>query len=229
MLIVIMESEIINKVYDILQDEDIWFTTKLDPTFASPSVHYDLDEYGYLTERGIKQVEKDVNSYIGDGAVDVNDAISIWLDECLQLGMLDYKDNLVTKFEPKPVVDQINAYKAVTESVKQRLEEENIKSKELITNTIQSKDFDADSNQGKIVLRTSKLFTALSDAGYDVLVGIDNGDTTSTVILGDTGAQASITIDNDNSPLKIFVSGNFEITQDVLKTLNTLKSTIVDI
>ena len=47
----------------------------------------------------------------------------------------------------------------------------------------------------------------------------DNGDSQSTILLGQQGAQIEITINNATSPLKAFVSGNFEINNDNLTIL----------
>ena len=96
---------------------------------------------------------------------------------------------------------------------------ENNKSLNLISSKLTDSDFDADSESGQIVLRTSELFNSLSDSGYDVQVAFDNGDSQSTILLGQQGAQIEITINNATSPLKAFVSGNFEINNDNLTIL----------
>ena len=108
------------------------------------------------------------------------------------------------------------------ENVKRRLKEENNKSANLISQMIQDKNFDADSNAGKIVLRTSELFNALSDKGYDVQVAFDNGESTSAVLLGEQGGQVIITITDSQQPLKAFASGNFEINNDNTDIMNNI-------
>ena len=108
------------------------------------------------------------------------------------------------------------------ENVKRRLKEENNKSANLISQMIQDKDFDADSNAGKIVLRTSELFNALSEKGYDVQVAFDNGESTSAVLLGEQGGQVIITITDSQQQLKAFASGNFEINNDNTAIMNNI-------
>ena len=103
-----MESnEIISLVICKLKDEDLWFTQKTDPTWGNPSHYYKLDEYGEPVESAVKEIVKEVNSYIGDGAVDIEDAIDIWVQEALADYRIAYSSSLVTKFKDNPVVDGI--------------------------------------------------------------------------------------------------------------------------
>lgn len=97
-------------VLDELNKNDMWFTTKADPTAEEASSYYKLDEYGEPTEATVKKIEKEVNSLIGDGAVYIEDAVELWVNDALVDCKIDYKDNLVTQFEDKPVVDNIEAY-----------------------------------------------------------------------------------------------------------------------
>lgn len=108
-----MDEENINimeLVLDTLNRDDLWFTQKTDPTYQEASSYYELDEFGDPTEKTIKKIEKEVNSLIGDGAVDIIDAIELWKNDQIAEFRLDFRDNLVTKFELKPVVDNIKAY-----------------------------------------------------------------------------------------------------------------------
>ena len=108
-----MDEENINimeLVLDTLNRDDLWFTQKTDPTYQEASSYYELDEFGDPTEKTIKKIEKEVNSLIGDGAIDIIDAIELWKNDQIAEFRLDFRDNLVTKFEPKPVVDNIKAY-----------------------------------------------------------------------------------------------------------------------
>ena len=350
-------QEFINYIYDILNNQDIWFTTKNDPTFVEPAYYYDMNEFGVLTNKGKKQVENDVKSYIGDGACDLQEAIELWIQESLAECRLDYKTQLRTKFKTKSVVDNISAYPVflkesfsksdinsivkditkilvskifnkmpitfattptvdtkynntfislkytildknanmtdlfnlafslndnelrkytesniriaratayidrfkktdvpfievqifeadepietqgeVISSVVQpktesrvRLHEENSKSSKLIADTLQAANFDAESNQGKIVLRTSKLFTKLSSDGFDVSVEIDNGQTQSTIQIGNTGAEVIITVMNDTDKFTPYVSGNYELTKDVIDMLTKIMNSVSQI
>lgn len=109
-------DKILEMLYAALNDQDIWFTTKKDPTFAEASSYYKLDEFGNLSKEAQKQVAKDINSYIGDGALDIIEAIDMWINDNLNAYKIAYKDNLVTKFKQAPVVDNIDAYEVKLES-----------------------------------------------------------------------------------------------------------------
>ena len=113
-----------------------------------------------------------------------------------------------------------------TENVQRRLNEENNKSQNIISNMFQSKDFDADSKSGQIVMRTSNLFNTLSDKGYDVQVAFDNGESTNTILLGQQGGQLKITINDTNTPLRAFTDGSFELTEDNIKILDDISKEI---
>lgn len=113
-----------------------------------------------------------------------------------------------------------------TESVKTRLREENNKSLELIGQMLQQDDFDANSNEGKIVVKTSELFNKLSDKGFDVQVNFDNGDSQSTILLSKQGGSVNITINNANDPLRAYTSGSFEVNNDTLKVLEDVQDVL---
>lgn len=215
------ENTIIQMLLNKMLEEGLWFTTKNDPTYEEASSYYELDQYGDLTDKAQSRIVKEIEDKLGDGAVEIDDAMDIWINEAASAYRIAYTDQLVTEFEPKPIVDQIKAYEVgkIEESVKARLKEENNKSLNLISSKLTDSDFDADSESGQIVLRTSELFNSLSDSGYDVQVAFDNGDSQSTILLGQQGAQIEITINNAADPLKAFVSGNFEINNDNLTIL----------
>ena len=103
-------KQIIELVLDEMKGLDMWFTTKTDPTFEEPSSYYELDEYGELTENSEEKIAEEVKELIGDGAVDLEDAIELWINERLMEYRIAYTDSLITKFEPKPIVDQIAAH-----------------------------------------------------------------------------------------------------------------------
>ena len=311
------DLEIVNLLVSTLKKDGIWFTQKTDPTWEDAKQYYKLDEYGDLTEGAIKQIAKEIRNYIGDGAVDIDDAIEVWKQDAFMEYKIAYIETLVTKFKDKPVVDNIEAYESQvlnesklvesismeslynlisnaksdfqisgavhamsyidggvanilsdqlksmkkngtdfadikdklldtisaniisdekekvvaskeikTENVKRRLKEENNKSQNLISDMMTSSEFDSDSNSGKIIIRTSELFNALSSKGYDVQVSFDNGESTSAILLGQQGGQIIITINDANSPLKAFSSGNFEINNDTIKIMSDVQSQI---
>lgn len=126
-------ENILDLVIETLRDNDTWFTTKNDPTIQEPSYYYELDKYGQLTEEGKNKVIKDVQSYVGDGAICEDDAVEMWFNDNLCEFRLDYTDNLKTKFEPKPVVDQIEAYEVKLQEDKNNSNHFNFKFKGDIT------------------------------------------------------------------------------------------------
>ena len=443
-------EEIICTLIAKLKADDMWFTTKQDPTFVEASDYYKLDEYGDLTDKSKEQVAKEIESYIGDGAVAIADALDLWINDAMAECRIAYTSSLVTIFKDKPVVDGIDAFvnpvplaesksieesteykskfddldadldvtmgkveenmevydtlenilnysieaignvpdvleykgntykaynvlmknyqdngrskikyinveddvnspddyfyvvvqltktetgfsgiekvididnytqvdnnnglfeqkeystlqqletdelllelekniatfddlkveleklgyvvskanydrdtiaprkyrlvksnqdcdidlrktkdgkytwkidesKQLTESAIRRLNEENNKSANIISQMFQANDFDSDSNQGKIVMRTSELFNALSDKQYDVQVSFDNGESQSAILLGQQGGKVLITITNAEQPLRAFASGNFEITDENIKTLSDIQEQI---
>lgn len=301
-----MEDNIITKVLQNMMENNFWFTTKNDPTFEEPSSYYELDKYGDPTPKTITKIIDEVQAKIGDGAVDLDDAIDLWITEAATAYKIAYTDCLITNFEAKPVVDQIEAYEVaklqesawakialenalddmteadnniatvyfadkneraeakeyykslgleswngytqdkgfknrytlhvkvedrskLQESVKTRLKEESNKSLNIISDKLADPNFDADSEAGQIILRTSDLFNKLSDKGYDVQVNFDNGDSQSTILLGQQGGQVEITINDSKSSVRAFSSGNIEINEDVINTFNDIYDIIKDI
>lgn len=231
------DNQIIEMLNQKLKDYDMWYATKNDPTWESASHYYKLDEYGDLTDASVKQVVKEIDSFIGDGAVSIDDAIEVFILDALRDNRIAYTSCLVTEFKDKPVVDNIEAYEnpvqlaeskkqAKVEGYKRRIQEENNKSANLISQMFQADDFDSDSNQGQIVMRTSELFNALSDRGYDVQVSFDNGESQSAILLGQQGGQVIITITDADQPLNAFVNGNFEVNDDTIQVLSDIKEQI---
>lgn len=215
---------VINKLLQQLSELGVWFTTKNDPTWEEASSYYELDQYGDLTEKSMDKIYKEVTDKLGDGAVELEDAISIWIQEALSEYKLSYLECLVTEFEPKPVVDNIEAYPVkLDENYKTRLKEENNKSLNLISTMINDPDFDSESEDGQIVLKTSELFNKLSDKGYDVQVTFDNGESQSSILFGQQGGTVNITITKGNMDLKAFASGNFELNDDNLNSFKDIQ------
>lgn len=154
-------------------------------------------------------------------------------------GIIDYEDNvedynecvkLLAKFDDIALQESRKLKSTLTESSdtskRKRLNEENQKSADLISNALSSKDFDIDTPAGQIIKRTSELFNALSDKQYDVQVTFDNGESQSAILLGNQGGKVIITITNGNEPLKAFASGNFELTEENFEILNDIKEQI---
>lgn len=233
------DKDILELVIENMKDRDIWFTTKSDPTYTEPGNYLDLDEYGDLTEKSENRVVKEITDLVGNGAIDIEDAIDVWIQDQLTECTVDYIDNLKTKFEPKPVVDQIDAYHTPVEAkltegvdvgninIKQHLTEDTERSRQTIATMMSSEDFDANSNEGKIVTRTLELLNKLQDANYEVDVKFDNGESLSTVSF-DNGLNVNITINTSNEVIP-YASGNFEINNDVIQLFNNLLRTIQNI
>lgn len=218
------EKLIVKEIINKLMENECWFTTKNDPTYEEAPSYYKLDQYGDLTEDAQKIIVEEVSDLIGDGAVDIEDAIDMWFNEAMNSYKIAYRDYLVTNFENKPVVDNIEAYEVkLEESVKTKLKEENDKSLNLISAKFTDPDFDSDSKEGQIVMRTSELFNVLTDKGYTVQVSFDNGESQSVIPMGQQGGSINITINNTNQPLRAFTSGNFEITDENVDMLNDIK------
>ena len=233
------DKDILELVIENMKDRDIWFTTKSDPTYTEPGNYLDLDEYGDLTEKSENRVVKEITDLVGNGAIDIEDAIDVWIQDQLTECTVDYIDNLKTKFEPKPVVDQIDAYHTPVEAkltegvdigninIKQHLTEDTERSRQTIATMMSSEDFDANSNEGKIVTRTLELLNKLQDANYEVDVKFDNGESLSTVSF-DNGLNVNITINTSNEIIP-YASGNFEINTEVVQLFNNLLRTLQNI
>lgn len=287
--------DLMEQILQAIKDTEVWFTTKNDPTFVEPGEYYELDEYGELTDKAKEQVIKDVQDLVGDGAVDIDDAIEMWINNCLCECQLDFVDNLKTKFKEKPVIDNIEAFKAKfeenehsdnnfnfsfkgtaevvqgnakaaretlislfnrfmksssniasmkvdvsneilttetkkkVEGYKTRLREENDKSREVLDSIINAEDFDPDSNNGKIMLKAQNIFNKLSDLGYNMEVSVDNGDVEIDILLAQQGGKAIITLNSGNQQIKVFASGNFELTSANVEILDNISKSVESI
>ena len=103
-------EEIINNLYEKLKSEDLWFVTEIDYDFGGADL-YKLNEYGKLAdEREISKVVKEIEDYIGNGAIDITDAIQCWIDNALMNSQISYITNLHNKFEDEELVDGMNIY-----------------------------------------------------------------------------------------------------------------------
>lgn len=205
-------QELINK----LKELNLWFSNKNDLTYGIAPNYYNLNAYGDMTADTKKEVYNEIINNIGDGAIDLTDAINKFINDARYNNQLVDVELIKTKYKNKNL----------EESIKRRLNEENKKSANLISDMFQARDFDADSSYGKIIIRTSNLFNALSDSGYDVQVAFDNGESTNSILLGQQGGQVIITINDDTAKLRAFISGNYEITADNIKILTDILNKI---
>lgn len=108
------------------------------------------------------------------------------------------------------------------EGVRQRLEERNEQSADIVEKALQSITDQTNEKESGIITKTSELFQQLSDRGYDVQVSFDNGESTSSIAIGQQGANILITITDPEQPLRAFASGNFELNDDSVKMIKNI-------
>lgn len=212
--------DIINLVLAKLDSEDIWFTSKLDPTIEEASSYYQLDEYGEPTEKTVKKIEKEVLSLIGDGAVDIVDAVELWKNDQLCAFRLDFKDNLVTKYADKPVVDNIEAY----ENPVQFPQSKKVENKKIIEGILKNIQFEDEVDDWKVYT-----------ADIDTLLGKDIISTFKDYEDDDNNVITNIRIDyntSDDTYIVNYVDNNgrfhqidYKLSDDELAQVNGIKKT----
>lgn len=116
----------------------------------------------------------------------------------------------------------VNLKRGLTEGIRQRLNERNTQSAEIIEKALTGITEQTSDKESGIITKTSELFNSLSDRGYDVQVSFDNGESTSSIAIGQQGANILITITDPEQPLRAFASGNFEINDDSLKMIKSI-------
>ncbi len=112
--------------------------------------------------------------------------------------------------------------KSLTEGARERLDERNEQSAGIIEKALQGITDQTSEQESGIINKTSELFNSLSDRGYDVQVSFDNGESTSSISIGQQGANVLITITDAEQPLRAFASGNFEINDDSIKMIKSI-------
>lgn len=112
--------------------------------------------------------------------------------------------------------------KSLTEGARERLDERNEQSAGVIEQALNGITDQTSEQEAGIITKTSELFQSLSDRGYDVQVSFDNGESTSSISIGQQGANVLITITDAEQPLRAFASGNFEINDDSLKMIKSI-------
>lgn len=218
------QDRIINNLINKLKQNEIWFTTKKDITYEEPAGYYELDEYGDLTEKSKRQIVEEINNYVGDGAVDLVDAINLWMEESMNTYKISYISCLRTKYKAKPVVDQIEAY--TNDNTNKHLQESYSNNRKVIEDKMLSEDFDIESKDGQITKKTSDLFDLLSDKGFKVDVSFDNGEGECSIALGEQGGKVIITITDAEAPVKAFANGSFQLTEANIEILDNIKDII---
>lgn len=137
------------------------------------------------------------------------------------MGYLSPRD-IMSYFKGYKIVESKEEKKTLTEGVRQRLNERNEQSAGVIEQALNGITDQTSEQEAGIITKTSELFQSLSDRGYDVQVSFDNGESTSSISIGQQGANVLITITDAEQPLRAFASGNFEINDDSLKMIKSI-------
>lgn len=137
------------------------------------------------------------------------------------MGYLSPRD-IMSYFRGYRIVESKAEKKTLTEGVRQRLNERNEQSAGVIEQALNGITDQTSEQEAGIITKTSELFQSLSDRGYDVQVSFDNGESTSSISIGQQGANVLITITDAEQPLRAFASGNFEINDDSLKMIKSI-------
>lgn len=177
-----------------------------------------------ITKRGNKWVDNEGNKFMGylspRDIMHYFKGYRIVESKPTKLQEVNYNNN--------PTVNQFNkSYKkeekkTLTEGVRQRLNERNEQSAGIIEQALNGITDQTSEQEAGIITKTSELFQSLSDRGYDVQVSFDNGESTSSISIGQQGANVLITITDAEQPLRAFASGNFEINDDSLKMIKSI-------
>ena len=125
-----------------------------------------------------------------------------------------YIDTLVSSLQEKKSIK--------LEGARERLDERNEQSADIIEKALQGITDNTSDKENGIITKTSELFNSLSDRGYDVQVSFDNGESTSSISIGQQGANILITITDPEQPLRAFASGNFELNDDTIKMIKDI-------
>lgn len=132
------------------------------------------------------------------------------------INKITYLDALVSNL-------QENRGLKLNENARHRLNERNEQSAEIIEKALNGINENTNDKESGIINKTSDLFNNLSDEGYDVQVSFDNGESETSILLGQQGGKVIITINDPDKPLKAFVSGNFEINTTNIQILQSIQ------
>ena len=116
--------------------------------------------------------------------------------------------------------------KTLKENARKRLDERNEQSADIIAKALAEITPDTNEKESGIINKTSELFNELSEKNYDVQVAFDNGESQLQIDIGQQGASAMITITDANQPIRTFISGNFELTDENIRAIQDLKEVL---
>ena len=241
-----MESNIIDRLYSKLKELQLWFTTDLDNSNNISIKHFDLDEYGDLTEKQAKQIEKEILNYVGDGAANEDEAIDVFIIDATNNDLINYTWALRKTFEEKPLIPgleatEVNIYKhepkltdeemisVLTESLEDETkiadtEQEDV---EIVEEepTVKEKE-EIKSVEDKITERTQSLYNKLVDAGYTVDISTDNGNSEVAVEL--ENGQVLVNINDPDTKLVPVTSGSIVLNDKNEEKLKDIKKIIIN-
>ncbi len=222
------EFEECKKVENFVNDDGIEIVDDKESGFTYAKIFVDF----FVADKD--NAEEEVNKFLDKYTTELGgrtETLKSMLEYLDNWNYHTYVDILEKKLKDSELLEcNVNFNKhtkeVVNENYQKRLQEVNNKSANLIADAMQADGFDAESDAGKILVRTQQLFTALSDKGLDVDVTLDNGESTSVIQLGTAGGKIVITITNTDKPLQAFISGNVEINDDILKEFQQVKDCI---
>lgn len=176
---------------------------------------------GYLSPKDI------MHYYKGYRIVESKEDLQWYKDELKKLtsnpDMLMHNASLIADYKQKiNNLEKKEEKKTLIEGVRQRLNERNEQSAGVIEQALNGITDQTSEQEAGIITKTSELFQSLSDRGYDVQVSFDNGESTSSISIGQQGANVLITITDAEQPLRAFASGNFEINDDSMKMIKSI-------
>lgn len=116
--------------------------------------------------------------------------------------------------------------KTLKENARKRLDERNEQSADIIEKALAGITSDTNEKESGIINKTSEIFNELSKKNYDVQVAFDNGESQLQIDMGQQGASAMITITDANQPIRTFISGNFELTDENIRAIQDLKEVL---
>lgn len=231
---------------DWREDKDLCIQRFLEDIKSEEDV--DISEFDSLFPKKLKEISSKVNCmhyaynepnvyrYMFTNKKDAEEAKSILgqygkVEEVDPMEFSEYEDKkdldkakacLVVTFNSDVLKECLSKDKVLTEGARRRLNERNEQSASVIDKALQGISEDTSDKESGIIIKTSELFKKLSDRGYDVQVSFDNGESTSSIAIGQQGANVLITITDADQPLRAFISGNLEINDDSLKMIKSI-------
>lgn len=234
-----MESNIIEKLYEKLKSNEQWFTTDLDPVWGGNRDRFELDQYGELTEKETKKVIKEIENYIGDGAGNLDEAIELFIENAYADELIGCTCSLHKHFEEKPIVPGLeateviinkpnSASEGVLNELTESVEEKEVDVKEEIVEEEPDKEEKKEikSVEQRITDRTQDVYNKLVDAGYTVDISTDNGNSELAVEI--ENGQILVNINDPDAKLVPVTSGSIVLNDKNEEQINNIKKIIIN-